>query len=63
LGADAVLIGRLQVYALSIAGALGVAHLIKLLKEELEYTMAMTGCRTIQEIRHANLRKLGTPLC
>lgn len=63
LGADAVLIGRLQVYALSIAGALDVAHLIKLLKEELEYTMAMTGCRTIQEIRHANLRKLGTPLC
>jgi 4-hydroxymandelate oxidase len=28
LGADAVLIGRLQVYALSVAGALGVAHML-----------------------------------
>lgn len=55
LGADAVLIGRLQVYALSVAGALGVAHMIKLLREELELTMAMTGCATINDIRLADL--------
>ena len=56
LGADAVLIGRLQVYALSVAGALGVAHLIKLLKEELEYTMAMAGCANVDDIRSAHIQ-------
>ncbi|CAG0901117.1 unnamed protein product [Cyprideis torosa] len=30
LGANAILIGRLQVYALAVAGALGVAHLIRI---------------------------------
>ncbi|HEY5800693.1 MAG TPA: alpha-hydroxy acid oxidase [Burkholderiaceae bacterium] len=50
LGADAVLVGRLQMYALSVAGALGVAHMIKLLREELEVCMALAGCGTIGEI-------------
>ncbi len=54
LGANAVMIGRLQMYALSIAGALGVAHMIQLLREELELCMAMAGCTTLKEIdRHA----------
>ena len=56
LGANAVMIGRLQVYALSVAGSLGVAHMLKLLKEELEYTMAMTGCSNIEDIRNTRLR-------
>jgi 4-hydroxymandelate oxidase len=57
LGADAVLVGRLQMYALSVAGALGVAHMIKLLREELEVCMALAGCATIGEIdRRALLR-------
>jgi len=50
LGADAVLVGRLQVYALSVAGALGVAHMLKLLREELELCMAQAGCATLAEI-------------
>lgn len=50
LGANAVLIGRLQMYALAVSGALGVAHLLKLLQEELEVCMAMTGCSTIESI-------------
>ncbi len=50
LGADAVMIGRLQVYALAVAGALGVAHMLKLLREELELCMAMTGCATLADI-------------
>nr|WP_315255574.1 alpha-hydroxy acid oxidase [uncultured Duganella sp.] len=50
LGANAVAIGRLQVYALSVAGALGVAHMLKLLREELEICMAMAGCATVSEI-------------
>lgn len=55
LGADAVLIGRLQIYALSVAGALGVAHLLKLLREELEICMALAGCATLSDISQAAL--------
>lgn len=55
LGADAVLIGRLQMYALSVAGALGVAHMLKLLREELELCMAQAGCATLNDIRKADI--------
>lgn len=50
-GADAVLVGRLQVYALAVAGALGVAHMMRLLREELEVCMAMTGCVSLADVR------------
>ena len=50
LGADAVLIGRPYVHALATAGALGVAHLLKLLREELEVGMALCGCRELAEL-------------
>ena len=53
LGADAVMVGRLQVYALAVGGALGVAHLLRTLREELEVCMALTGCATPAEIRRA----------
>ncbi|MES3022772.1 MAG: alpha-hydroxy acid oxidase [Pseudomonadota bacterium] len=56
LGADGVMLGRLQLYALSVAGGLGVAHMIKLVREELEVCMAMAGCATVDEIgRHTLL--------
>lgn len=55
LGANAVLIGRLQIYALSVAGALGVAHMIKMLREELEACMALAGCATLADIRRTAL--------
>ncbi len=47
LGASAVLIGRPYIHALATAGALGVAHLLKLLREELEVAMALSGCREL----------------
>ena len=50
LGADAVLIGRPYIHALAVAGALGVAHLLRLLREELEVTMALCGCRDLASI-------------
>ena len=56
-GADAVMIGRLQMYALAVAGALGVAHLLKLLREELEICMALTGCASLADIRGAGLQR------
>lgn len=50
LGATAVMIGRPYIHALATAGALGVAHLIRLLREELEIAMALTGCQTLDTI-------------
>ncbi len=50
LGADAVLIGRLQACALAVAGPLGVAHMLRLLLEELQLCMALTGCGSLADI-------------
>ncbi len=50
LGADAVLIGRPQVYALAVAGALGVAHMLRVLREELEVAMSLAGTATLADI-------------
>ena len=50
LGANAVLIGRPQMYALAVAVALGVAHMLRLLREEFEVTMALAGCATLSDI-------------
>lgn len=50
LGADAVLIGRPYVYGLATAGAMGVAHVIQILRAELEVAMALTGCRDLAAI-------------
>ncbi len=50
LGANAVLIGRPYIYGLAAAGALGVSHVIHILRAELELTMALTGCRELSDI-------------
>ncbi|HEX6735318.1 MAG TPA: alpha-hydroxy acid oxidase [Azonexus sp.] len=55
LGATAVMVGRPYIHALATAGALGVAHLLRLLREELEVTMALCGCRSLAEISDAHL--------
>lgn len=51
LGATAVLVGRPAIWGLAAAGPLGVAHVLKLLRDELEMTMALTGCATVDAIR------------
>lgn len=50
LGAQAVLVGRPPVHALAAGGALGVAKAIRLLRDELEIAMALTGCATLADI-------------
>ncbi|WCD81566.1 alpha-hydroxy acid oxidase [Pseudomonas sp. TUM22785] len=50
LGASAVMIGRPYIQGLAAAGAAGVAHVLHLLRTELEVTMALTGCRTLADI-------------
>ncbi|WP_382156910.1 alpha-hydroxy acid oxidase [Hydrogenophaga sp. ANAO-22] len=49
LGASAVLVGRPVLHGLATAGATGVAHVLRLLRDELEIAMALTGCRTLAE--------------
>ncbi len=50
LGADAVMIGRPYVYGLAVAGALGVAQVLHILRSELEMAMALTGCATLADV-------------
>ncbi len=50
LGADAVSVGRPYFYALGAAGERGVDHLLAMLREGLERTMALTGRRSLAEI-------------
>ncbi|MCK8784237.1 alpha-hydroxy-acid oxidizing protein [Roseomonas sp. NAR14] len=50
LGASAVLVGRPCLHGLAVAGATGVAHVLKLLRAELEVAMVQTGCPTLAEI-------------
>lgn len=55
LGASMVMIGRPIMYALATASALGVAHTLKILNEEFEISMILTGCKNIDEIKNLNV--------
>ncbi|MBU0748311.1 MAG: alpha-hydroxy-acid oxidizing protein [Gammaproteobacteria bacterium] len=55
LGASAVLVGRPVVWGLANAGAAGVAHVLRLLRDELEIAMALTGCATLADASPALL--------
>ncbi|HCX69232.1 MAG TPA: alpha-hydroxy-acid oxidizing enzyme, partial [Rhodobiaceae bacterium] len=55
LGAKAVMIGRPVIHALAAAGAPGVAHLLHMLRAELEVSMALTGCRRLEDATEALL--------
>ncbi|MBV1789621.1 alpha-hydroxy-acid oxidizing protein [Marinobacterium sp. D7] len=62
LGADAVMVGRPQLYALAVAGAAGVAHMLRILREELEVCMALAGTPTLADIGHEALYRPAQPL-
>lgn len=49
-GADAVLIGRPYLWALACEGAMGVARLLRALRDELEMTMALAACRELTDV-------------
>jgi 4-hydroxymandelate oxidase len=55
LGARAVLIGRPQLHALAVAGMVGVAHMLHMLRAELELGMAQLGCRYPSDVSPAHL--------
>jgi 4-hydroxymandelate oxidase len=50
LGASAVLVGRPCMFGLAAAGAVGVAHVLRILRGELELAMALTGRATCAAI-------------
>lgn len=50
LGARAVLLGRPYVYGLALAGEAGVRHVVRSLLAELDLTLALSGCRTVDEL-------------
>jgi len=61
LGANAVLLGRPYVHALAASGALGVAHALRLLRDELEIAMALSGCKTLADAGPALLWPARSP--
>ncbi|BCU77116.1 alpha-hydroxy acid oxidase [Luteolibacter sp. LG18] len=50
LGADAVMVGRPILHGLAVAGPVGVAHVLKILRTELEIAMLLCGCPTRESI-------------
>lgn len=50
LGADAVLLGRPYCYGLAAGGEAGVRSVVRNYKADLDLTMGLAGCRTLEEI-------------
>ncbi|MBU6450875.1 MAG: alpha-hydroxy-acid oxidizing protein [Cyanobacteria bacterium REEB67] len=50
LGAKAVLVGRPILWALATGGEAGVKECLTILRQELDLTMALSGCATLAEI-------------
>jgi len=57
LGAKAVMVGRPYIAGLAVNGAEGVKHILQILKDELELTMALAGCPTIDSINQNSVQK------
>ena len=53
LGARAVLIGRAYAYGLGAAGEAGVARAIAILRADLQRTLALLGCESIDELNRS----------
>jgi L-lactate dehydrogenase (cytochrome) len=51
LGADACMIGRAYLYGLGAAGERGVDHVLGVLGDGVRRTMALTGARTVGDLR------------
>jgi L-lactate dehydrogenase (cytochrome) len=50
LGAKAVLVGRLAVYGLAVAGGAGVSYMLNLLRTDMLRTMRLMGCADVREL-------------
>ncbi|MFL5965166.1 MAG: alpha-hydroxy acid oxidase [Gaiellaceae bacterium] len=54
LGARAVLIGRAMLWGLAARGEEGVAHVLELLRAEVELGLALLGCSSPADVRRAH---------
>jgi (S)-mandelate dehydrogenase len=50
LGANAVLLGRASLYGLAATGEAGVDHILRLLKDEVDRTLAQIGCPSVSQL-------------
>jgi (S)-mandelate dehydrogenase len=50
LGANAVLLGRAPLYGLAATGEAGVDHVLRLLKDEVDRTLAQIGCALASQL-------------
>ncbi|XP_019055102.1 PREDICTED: peroxisomal (S)-2-hydroxy-acid oxidase GLO4-like [Nelumbo nucifera] len=56
LGAQAVLVGRPVLYGLAVKGEHGIRRVIEMLRDELELTMALSGCCSTKEITRSHIQ-------
>jgi isopentenyl diphosphate isomerase/L-lactate dehydrogenase-like FMN-dependent dehydrogenase len=62
LGARATLIGRPQLWGVSVAGEAGVAHVLDIYRREIDRTMGLLGVRRIADLGPQHLVREGRPL-
>ena len=60
LGARAVLAGRMPLWGLAAGGREGARTVLELLREELEISMHLTGCRGVHEVDASVLVSIGS---
>ena len=61
LGASAVLVGRPVAWGLASAGAIGVAHVLRVMRDELEAAMALCGLTSLTGLPGDLVLPLATP--
>lgn len=57
LGARACLIGRPHLWGLTVAGEAGVAHVLRLLRDEIDRTLGLMGARRIADLGPAHVAR------
>ncbi len=55
LGAAAILVGRPQLWGLSVAGEAGVAHMLEIFRREIDRTLGLMGARRLADLSRADL--------
>jgi lactate 2-monooxygenase len=61
LGADAVLLGRPYLWGLALEGQSGVEIVLRMLLAELDLTMVLCGCMSIEDVDRSTLVPAGLP--
>ncbi len=59
IGARAVLVGRPILWGLSVSGEEGAAHVLEILRAELDLAMALCGCPSVSDITRDLVRRRG----